>query len=102
MVIRSAVCVRARGNAAIRQAPTAPEVEIEFAPESRPETSYEDYLAEQRRTHQRLLELRPETSGWASTIYTRTQAGDVFQPTPVADIAYRWVEADLKWVGWVG
>lgn len=74
-------------------------VDIRIAHEGEEPREYEEILHERDATHERLLSLRPEASGWISTTYTYGVA-DVFQPAPVATIAYDWLENDLKRISW--
>lgn len=59
----------------------------------------EDWYAEMEATQGRLRQLRPEAAGWLSTTYT-SQVVDVFDAAPVCEIAYKWLEADLKRINW--
>ncbi|MEH7200534.1 hypothetical protein, partial [Priestia megaterium] len=48
----------------------------------------------------KIKEYRPHDCAWLGAIRT-SQALDIVGPTPVTDIIYKWLEADLKAINWI-
>jgi hypothetical protein len=72
--------------------------------ESRVEIAFGEALfrddSDYDRDHDRLIRLRPEASGWISSVYTQALAGDIFQGAPLAPLVYGWIERDLTDTNW--